>query len=272
MDYATVDQDTSIIIKWRVSTDYTRSNYKDLLLYKSSWQGTQVKSFKPVSAEYNDRRVGVDGNRYVYYTRVTDECGDTSMASGIACNILVQSLSDGTFDPPEFRWNQYRNWAGGIKHYEVQRLNKDNLFETVHITTDTTFMDEHATDLCMKQYIYRVIATEQTTNSQDVQDISTSNHIRIRPRSSLFVPNAFTPNHNGLNEIFAPKGQYIYNYQLEIYNRWGERVFISNECLGGWDGTYKGEAADEGIYYYKLDAFGNDGKIYSYKGLLTLLH
>jgi len=269
--FVTVDDDTSIHVKWQLNDKYRRSNYQDVLLYKNYTLGTQIKTFGILTTDFYDKKVSVDRFQYQYFTRVTDDCGDTSSASIISSNILLQSMSDGSFNAPELKWNAYVKWAGGVKQYEVQRLNELNVFETVQITNDTFFMDISATDLCMKQYRYRVIGTEQTLSGAGAPSISISNEIRVKPKSSLFVPNAFSPNSNGFNEIFAPKGQYIFNYQLEIYNRWGERIFISNECLGGWDGTYKNEPVEEGLYYYKLNASGNDGASYVYKGTLTLL-
>ncbi len=271
ISYVTVDMDTSIIVKWQLNNSYKRSKYQDMLLYKSYALGSNIQSLNLLANDFNDRKVSVDKYQYQYYARVTDDCGDTSSASLTSTNILVQSLSDGTFDPPEFKWNRYGKWIEGVKHYEVQRMNENKVFETIQLTNDTFYKDIDAIDICMRQYRYRVIAIKNSSPSAGQAIKSLSNEIRIKPKSSLFVPNAFTPNNNGLNEIFAPKGQYIYNYQLEIYNRWGERVFISTDCLAGWDGTYQDEIAKEGIYYFKMSAFGNDGVIYNFKGTLTLL-
>lgn len=71
----------------------------------------------------------------------------------------------------------------------------------------------------------------------------------------LYVPNSFTPDGNQYNAVFLPivtsgidKGQ----YELEVFNRWGESVFRSKNTLEGWDGTYKGIACPEGMYTWKI--------------------
>lgn len=71
---------------------------------------------------------------------------------------------------------------------------------------------------------------------------------------SIYFPNVFTPNGDGLNDVFLPIGTNISEeyYILEIYNRWGEQVFISTNPSIGWDGTFKGQVAQTGIYNYKL--------------------
>jgi gliding motility-associated-like protein len=72
---------------------------------------------------------------------------------------------------------------------------------------------------------------------------------------NIYVPNAFTPNSDGLNDIFMPRTRYesIRNYRMYIFSRWGEQVFESSNILTGWDGTYKGKPAMGGVYVYKID-------------------
>jgi gliding motility-associated-like protein len=68
----------------------------------------------------------------------------------------------------------------------------------------------------------------------------------------VFVPNAFSPNGDRLNDVFRPRTDNISNYRLTIYNRWGARIFESNTPSEGWDGTYKDQPAPAGGYHYQL--------------------
>ena len=70
--------------------------------------------------------------------------------------------------------------------------------------------------------------------------------------TTLHMPNAFSPNGDGLNETFGPKGQNINFVKLQVFNRWGERVFQSQSMDDPWDGTFNGEPAPEGTYVYTL--------------------
>lgn len=87
--------------------------------------------------------------------------------------------------------------------------------------------------------------------------------ITIRPQFAVYIPNAFTPDGNGLNDIFTPVGIGIMEdeYQMLIYDRWGNLVFSSNNLNVGWDGSIKGEPQPkDGVYTYKItlvDVFGN---------------
>ena len=85
--------------------------------------------------------------------------------------------------------------------------------------------------------------------------------------SFLFIPQAFTPNGDGKNDEFVISG---YNkclfYHLEIFNRWGELVYESNDISKHWNGFYKGKLIEEGVYIYLLSGGGNE-----LKGSVTVL-
>ncbi len=70
--------------------------------------------------------------------------------------------------------------------------------------------------------------------------------------AEVFVPNAFTPNGDGVNDIWYPVGEGIEDFELQIFTRWGELVFTSNSTDVGWDGTFKGRALQNGVYVYKM--------------------
>lgn len=79
--------------------------------------------------------------------------------------------------------------------------------------------------------------------------------ISIEEELIFYVPNAFTPDGDRYNNIFNPvmtSGYDPFNYQFEIYNRWGECIFLSKNVAIGWDGTYNGELAQDGIYVWKI--------------------
>jgi len=68
----------------------------------------------------------------------------------------------------------------------------------------------------------------------------------------FYVPNAFTPNGDGKNDIFVPKYQCVYsNYEMKIYNRWGQIVFVSENPSNGWDGTVSGTPQPIGAYVWE---------------------
>ncbi len=264
---ATVNQDTSVVLNWNKGDLYTRTKFTAILLYELNLNGGVKAVFEPEITNYNDKRVNVDLNAYQYRIRVKDDCGDTSAYSNPSGNIRLYAVKNSQTDAPQLKWNAYREWAEGVSHYEIQRFDENNDAVTIAVSKDTFFTDYGQEKSCLKNFIYRVVAV----NGMNDTLRSVSNTIRVRPASSLFAPNAFSPDGNGINEVFAPNGQFIYDYQIEIYNRWGERVFESSTCFDGWNGNYAGMQSDESVFYYRITAFGADGKTYLLKGSISLL-
>jgi gliding motility-associated-like protein len=90
---------------------------------------------------------------------------------------------------------------------------------------------------------------------------STSQEITIKDDLLIFVPNSFTPNGDEFNNTFKPvygSSFTLVEYDLLIYNRWGEIVFQSMDISFGWDGTIKGQIAPEGVYIWKLNIKTDD--------------
>jgi gliding motility-associated-like protein len=85
------------------------------------------------------------------------------------------------------------------------------------------------------------------------------------------VPNAFSPNGDGLNDMIFVEGEGIVNLNFKIYNRWGEVVFETTDQNIGWDGVYKGVLQEMEVYTYLVDATFIDGENVKLKGNITLL-
>lgn len=95
-----------------------------------------------------------------------------------------------------------------------------------------------------------VYHVEVSNHCQTIRDTVT---ITVR-NCRLFFPDAFTPNGDGKNDIarFLGDVAFVTEYELHIFNRWGEEVFASNDIKAGWDGTHKGEPAAVDTYYYYI--------------------
>ena len=90
--------------------------------------------------------------------------------------------------------------------------------------------------------------------------------------SYIYIPNAFTPNDDGVNDFFEPKVLYIKEYHLLIFNRWGEEIFESFDSKYLWDGkTKNNEGIMDGIYIYKFSYKDSQNKLKQIIGKITLL-
>jgi gliding motility-associated-like protein len=88
---------------------------------------------------------------------------------------------------------------------------------------------------------------------------------------NVYIPNIFSPNNDGQNDILFVRGKGIKEFQFSIFNRWGEKVFETYDLNYGWDGNFKGEPASQGIYIYMLQAHLESGQTITKKGDITLL-
>ena len=87
----------------------------------------------------------------------------------------------------------------------------------------------------------------------------------------IFIPNTFTPNGDGRNDIFFVYGNAIVKIKLRVYNQWGQFLYQSLNIQNGWDGTYKGQMQPNGVYVYYVDVELTDGTKTMRKGTITLL-
>lgn len=95
--------------------------------------------------------------------------------------------------------------------------------------------------------------------------------IKVEYCEDYFVPNAFSPNNDGLNDKFLVKSTCMTHYMMKIQNRWGNTIFESQHSGESWDGNYKGVKQDAGVYFYYIEISFANGKRKIVKGDLTLI-
>ena len=96
--------------------------------------------------------------------------------------------------------------------------------------------------------------------------------VLIRPEFLFWIPNAFTPNGSGLNDIFKPKLLGVHDYSFLIFDRWGEKIFETNNEEAGWNGYFKGRLCTNDVFVYKIN-FRDDVQNldHQYIGRVTLV-
>ena len=97
--------------------------------------------------------------------------------------------------------------------------------------------------------------------------------IVVGPDFGIYVPNAFTPNGDGINDTFQPKGFGIVKYELAIFDRWGEKLFETNVFEQGWERNYLGrsdEFVKDGVYVWKINLTSVFGKSHELTGHVTM--
>jgi gliding motility-associated-like protein len=115
---------------------------------------------------------------------------------------------------------------------------------------------------------YRVIAYKKGDNAV----FSVSNTTELTPYMSIYIPNSFTPNGDGLNDTFGIYGESVNDYNMQVFNRWGQVVFESNNVTERWDGTYNGRQVPQGAYVYRVTARGLNGKSTAKDGTVSIIY
>ena len=159
----------------------------------------------------------------------------------------------------------------------------------VEISKDTTVCENsivklfvlHAKNLRWSTgEVKNTIYVNPTSDEQYSATFTTGNHldttvyinIKTIQCSELFVPNAFTPNGDGLNDLFAARSEEQYAYfEMAVYSREGHLLFQSKDIKQGWNGTYKGVLQPHGSYMYMIRYKDADGKMNERKGNFLLI-
>ncbi|MEG1580119.1 MAG: gliding motility-associated C-terminal domain-containing protein, partial [Bacteroidaceae bacterium] len=91
--------------------------------------------------------------------------------------------------------------------------------------------------------------------------------------SKLEMPNAFSPNGDGQNDVYKAKEGYqsIVSFHAYIFNRWGKKIYEWTTLEGGWNGCSGGTNVKDGVYFCLVEAKGADGRNYTIKKSITLL-
>ncbi len=113
--------------------------------------------------------------------------------------------------------------------------------------------------------------TTYTVSMTDANGCVTSDDVTIIIPGSLFIPNTFTPNSDGYNDVFGAWGVDIVEIELEVYDRWGKMIWTTADLRGRWDGTYGGQEAPIDTYVWRVRAKEIAGEVIQRVGHVTLV-
>ena len=245
---------------------------------------TQVGTVPPAPAtptlSYTDVTASVKTQPYWYRITVQDSCGEDAISSDPARTMYLEANVVDSFKV-ELSWNSYEGFSGMPTQYSIYRT-VDGVFNPSPIvtlpSTQTTYTDDLAAMMNTSQgtFYYYIYANEGPGNIylSGLQDSARSNEVIAVQQPKVFVPNVFNPTSNvSENKTFYPRGQFITDkqYLFQIYNRYGELLFETTELNDGWDGTYKGQNAQNGVYMYYLRFETAAGELYEKRGSVTIV-
>jgi gliding motility-associated-like protein len=246
---------------------------------------TQIGMLTPPGGtllSYNDLSAQVRQNSYYYKFVVVDSCGVEAMESNVARTIHLQIVPDLVNKSNIINWNDYEGWdapplgpSGTPTDYWVYRIVDGGM--PVSVTSIAagvgTFIDDVAPYAQNGgDFSYYVEALEGPGNTYLFSDSSRSNLVQALHPPKLYVPNAFTPNGDGVNDDFKPLTTFIpsEDYELFIYNRWGQLLWQTKDKNQGWDGKVDGTLVPAGAYVFYVRFTTSSGQPFERQGTFIL--
>lgn len=114
-------------------------------------------------------------------------------------------------------------------------------------------------------------SVQYTLTVTDLNGCEFYDSVWVFVEGSIYVPNTFTPNRDGINDIFFAYGVDIATFEIRIFNRWGQEIFVSDDMNYGWDGSYQDEPCQLGVYVYKInyvEVSGKEGQLIGHVNLI----
>ncbi len=223
---------------------------------------------------YLDNTAQTDETSYFYRMITLDSCGNEVLTSNVGRTILL--TGNGQYNlTNKLYWNDYEEWLGGVNNYSLFRK-VDDIWSNAPIFNPLAGINEYMDNVgeiyqTSGRFCYKIAAYEGAGNPYGFADTSYSNEFCLIQEPHLFIPSAFTP--DGQNPIFKP--EFIYtdakNYNFSVYNRWGQKIFETENPNDGWNGKIDGDNAPEGTYVYSLRMYGTNGQELNRSGRVSLL-
>ncbi len=205
-----------------------------------------------------------------YTVRLQDVCGNTAAASPTTCpSLLTAVAADPEGLTARLSWSAFRgpDGAAGVS-YRVLTLAPDGtVLATSAATTGLNYLDASPpTDRQVVRYRVQV-----SGGGLPAGTVSYSNVASLTRQLRLVVPNAFTPNGDGLNDVLELKGRYLSGFTFVVIDRNGQEAFRATDRSQTWDGTIRGHAPVNAAYVWRFTQRDETGQEFSQTGTVTIL-
>lgn len=245
----------SLNLQFSVDPAAIRDAYR---LYRSSSPNGNYQLLAEINKDTNGEVAYTDAlpslNQYYYKLVYINGCKNEGNSSVPINNILLNGSSASMAN--KLKWNLFEEWPNGIDMIQVYRSQGSNAVELITTLSSnaTEYIDQISSqdevqgDIC---YYVRFISKPDQLG---IVRVSESNIFCVNMLGDVFVPNAFTPNGDGQNDVFIPSFSILPSkFLFSLYDRYGFKVFETSDYSKGWDGKLpNGKKALEGSYIYYL--------------------
>lgn len=267
---------TTVIDNKNIEVTWSESNqpgHKEYIIDRYV-NGTWAFGFDTTTAtKYLDSSVKVGELTYEYKVYTEDVCGTNSALSNSGRSILLKAKQ--TDRNVEISWTDYLRWTGAY-HFDLEISDASNGYSVLKSFDSNTssFIDRDGFLNLDTPWCYRIVAVQDFGEAER----SVSNEICFSVASDIFIPNAFSPNDDGINETFRIYGDALLKdttglvtYDMKIFDRWGERIFETTDFNNSWDGTKNGELVPVGKYLMILKTINYQGEEQTFNGYITVV-
>lgn len=225
---------------------------------------------------YVDQGLDTRNLRYTYKWKLKDGCGFEIGETNIGTSIVMTVVAESKELKNYVSWTPYEEWENGVSHYEVWRKlgNQDDyeLFATV--PSDVLVFQDDVESFRFEEgeFCYQIIAVE-SPNSLGVPGTSESFGTCVTQPPVMWIPSGIIINGQPENQVFKPVAGFIDfdTYRMEVYNKWGQLIFESDNIDEGWDGTYNGNVVREDYFRYIISYRDGSGNPYVEQDVLFVL-
>ncbi len=237
---------------------YKERNNVDWSTWYSSPDGTSINQILPPETT---------AKTYQFRVLVTDGC-EKVRTSDTHLNTVIsgERIND---DQAKVKWTSYSGWDNGILSEQILNAFSGPLTSSSPVLNQVALNTNEAISPFETEYqrCFRLLSKELDGFNEQ----SFSNEICLGFLPIFSIPNAFSPNGDNLNNIFNIKGIRISSFRMEIYNRWGERIYETNSLSQGWNGFIGGQEAPIGTYAYRILVKGGIGEDIIKVGRVSLI-
>jgi gliding motility-associated-like protein len=263
---------TSVEKNKNISLTWEKSKEIDFLKYKITRDESTSGSYTYYSEKtdindttYLDENVKVQQNVYCYEIRQVNDCGIENPDAYSSCSILLKGVSAPFMH--SLSWNDYYYWKQGVKDYAVMKQEPNESPIQIGSTKYKKTASRHEKlNIENGLYYYTIVASEYQSSFQSV-----SNTIELIQAPLLRVPNAFTPNGDNINDTWGTAPVFVKDYELRLYNRWGQLIFMTNDKHHAFKDEFLNDPATSDVFVYLVTYTGWDGSSHVQKGNVTLL-
>ena len=206
--------------------------------------------------EFLDQDVNTREESYCYRVTYQNGCGQKTEPTKPVCSILLK------VQRPTITWTAGNPFVDSLDYYVV--MQRTTTETEIPVNKMVSYLPEYRSTSDL-EYTFQIKAISKDTLQ------SYSNTITINKDVEVFVPEAFSPNGDGVNDLFMAEASLMKSFELFVYNKWGQVIYYTDDISKGWDGKFNGELAPVGSYGYRIQLVDIIDQKLDKQGVLVLL-